>query len=190
MSDAGIMRLRPDVTLSPLTPDHAPAMFRWMCDPVVRDNVGVRAEPSMERTHAWIRAALADPAVKAFAVLAGGRHVGNVVIDRVDRALGTGRLSAYIGEASARGKGVGRTAIYLALREAFEGIALHKVWLIVHPGNAPAIRTYRRLGFSVEGTLRDEFILAGRRVAALYMGMLEPEFRNIKVEMGVAEGRA
>jgi RimJ/RimL family protein N-acetyltransferase len=161
-----------DLHLVPLRPIHAGAMYQWMCDPAIRDNVGVRAAPSLERTNAWIEGAIADPSVVPFAIELAGKHVGNVVLDRIDRHLSTCRLSIYIGDASARGKGVGRKAVSRAVEYAFQMLALNKVWLTVHVHNAAAIAAYVAAGFSVEGILRDEFVLKGNRCAALYMSIL------------------
>src|SRR5215472_11401525 len=108
---------RPDIELSKLTTGHAANMYRWLQDPVVRQNVGIRREPSLEHTIQWITEARDDPEVSAFAVLVGGRHVGNVVLDRIDCYLSTARLSIYIGEI--RSKGIGSAAVQLALDHAF-----------------------------------------------------------------------
>ena len=161
--------------LVPLRRDHAPAMYRWMCDPVVRENVGVRAEPSLERTEKWIDGALADSSVVPFAIEAGGHHVGNVVLDRIDQHLSTARLSIYVGESVSRGKHVGREALRQAVAYAFDELQLNKVWLTVHAHNAPAIAAYTAAGFAIEGVLRDEFVLRGERCSAFYMSILRRE---------------
>lgn len=170
--------LRPDVALRPVAPEHAGTMYAWMCDPEVSRNIGLRTEPSPERTRAWIARATGDAGIHAFAILVASRHVGNVVLDQLDAYLGSARLSLYIGEASARGAGIGRTAVVLALREAFARLGLHKVWLTVHCRNTAARRLYERLGFVVEGVLRGEFLLDGERIDAVRMSILRVEFQE------------
>jgi RimJ/RimL family protein N-acetyltransferase len=166
--------MQSEVRLTPLTPEHAPAMLRWMQQPEVRLNVGVRAEPSLERTRQWIAQALTPGSgTYAFAILEGGVHVGNVVLDRVDTYLGTTRLSVYVGDG--RGRGVGRAAVRLAVEHAFTVLGLYKVWLTVHAENVAARRAYEAVGFVEEGRLRGEFLLGERRVDALYMGVLAGE---------------
>src|SRR6266853_1250309 len=108
-----------DVTLRPITADDAPAMLRWMCDPLVAANVGVRASPSIEKTRQWIERAAADASMLPRAILLKGAHVGNVVLDRIDEYLRSARLSVYLGEPPARGRGVASRAINLVLAEAF-----------------------------------------------------------------------
>ena len=168
--------LRADVSLAPLRPEHAERMSQWMLDLVVSQGIGLRHEPSLERTRQWIAQALQDPTVKPFAILRAGEHVGNVVLDRIDTYLASARLSVYIGEASARGVGVGRTALHLAVQRGFEELNLHKIWLTVHAENLAAVTTYSKVGFVLEGVLRDEFLIGDRRLAALYMGLLRDDW--------------
>jgi RimJ/RimL family protein N-acetyltransferase len=167
--------MQPRIQLAPLNQRHAEAMYRWMCDPAVRDNVGVRSEPSLARTSAWIEQATQDPTVAPFAIELDGVHVGNVVLDRIDTHLATCRLSIYVGASEARGKGVGRAAVERAVEHAFGMLGLNKVWLTVHVHNAPAIAAYVAAGFAVEGILRDEFVLRGKRCAAFTMSVLKQE---------------
>jgi RimJ/RimL family protein N-acetyltransferase len=158
--------------LIPLSRDHAAAMYRWMCDPAVSENVGLRSEPSLARTEQWIDQALSDESMLPLAIEYAGCHVGNVVLDRIDRHLSTARLSIYVGESNVRGNHVGRKAVSLAVAHAFEKLGLNKVWLTVHAHNAPAIAAYTAAGFVIEGVLRDEFVLHGRRCSAFYMSVL------------------
>jgi RimJ/RimL family protein N-acetyltransferase len=169
------VKRRDDVRLGPLALEHAPRMLEWMKDRDVAVNLGLSREPSLAYTEEWIARALGDESVRAFAILVDGAHVGNVVLDQIDRRVGTARLSIYVGERAARGGGVGRTAVALAADEAFGPLALHKLWLTVHARNTAAINAYLDVGFSVEGVLRDEFLLDGERVAALRMGLLVGE---------------
>jgi RimJ/RimL family protein N-acetyltransferase len=105
-----------------------------------------------------------------------GMHVGNVVLDRIDSHLATCRLSIYVGESDARGKGIGRAAVRRAVEHAFDVLGLNKVWLTVHVHNAAAIAAYVAAGFAVEGILRDEFVLRGKRCAAFTMSVLKQEY--------------
>ncbi len=187
MSGQSILKLRPDVTIIPLAVEHAAKMYCWMGDPVVAHNLGLRSEPSLEKTISWITYALQDPLIQPLAVLLSGQHVGNVILDRIDTYLATARMSVYIGESSARGAGVGLTAVYLALAEGFKNLNLYKIWLTVHTRNFPAINVYSRLGFVLEGILRGEFWLDGQRVDVLYMGLLHTDFKQLVIDPPISQ---
>jgi RimJ/RimL family protein N-acetyltransferase len=174
------IRLRPDVSLARITPVCAERMLRWVSDSHVAENLGLRARPSRERTLTWIARAATDTDMLARAIILAGEHVGNIVFDCWDTHLGTTRLSIYIGESTARGQGIGLTAIYLGLQEAFRRADTFKVWLTVHEENHAAVRTYGRLGFQSEGVLRGEFLKGGQRLNAIYMGLVRAEFERLQ----------
>ena len=177
------LTLRGDVSIGPLQTDHAQNMLEWMQDPEISGNVGLVRPPTLEYTQAWITAALSGTSVWPYAIFLAGRHVGNVVLDQRDAHLESARLSVYVGPRDARGSGVGVTGMYLALHDAFAVRGLHKVWLTVHSRNSRAICAYTRMGFEVEGVLRDGFLLAGERLSALYMGLLRDDFLTLKTDV-------
>ena len=169
---------RPDVTLAPLTPDCAQRMFRWACDPEIARNIGLSHTPSLNKTRTWIEQSVSDDSIVAFAILHAGTHVGNVILDRMNTWLRSSRLSIYIGEASSRGCGVGSSAVHLACEHGFTASVQNKIWLTVHTENSAAIASYQRIGFQIEGTLRQEFLLDGDLVDVHYMGLLSGDFKR------------
>lgn len=169
------------VTIGELSIDHAPAMFRWMCDPEVSKNLGLRRSPTFEYTTDWINHARSADDLHVYTILFKNTHVGNIVLDRIDTYLQTARLSIYIGDPAYRSQGIGLSGMYLALRHGFSELSLHKVWLTVHVHNLRAVNLYHRLGFEIEGTLRDEFILDGNWVDVHYMGLLKSEFERLTI---------
>jgi [ribosomal protein S5]-alanine N-acetyltransferase len=165
-----------DVRLEPLTADAAERMFRWVSDPAVRRNVGIREEPTLSRTRQWLANAASDATIRAYAIMVADAHAGNVVLDRIDHAAGTARLSIYIGEPDLRQRGIGTEAVRAAGRIAFAELSLQKIWLTVATDNLAAVQAYSRAGFRIEGTLRREFWTAGGLLDCHYMGLLREEF--------------
>ena len=178
----GKLTLRDDVAIGSLEQSHAANMVAWMHDPEISANIGLTRSPSLEATQAWIASALSGTSVWPYAIFLAGSHVGNVVFDQRDSYLGSARLSVYVGPVESRGSGVGVTGMYLALRDCFASRGLHKAWLTVHSRNSRAICAYTRLGFEVEGVLRDGFLLGGERIPALYMGLLRDDFLALETE--------
>jgi RimJ/RimL family protein N-acetyltransferase len=81
-------------------------------------------------------------------IQAGDQPVGQVALYHIDWAQGRaefGRL--MIGEASAAGKGLAFAATQLALKVAFQDLALREVYLEVYADNERAIAIYEGLGF-------------------------------------------
>jgi RimJ/RimL family protein N-acetyltransferase len=180
------LRLRPDVSISPIGPEHAERMYQWVCDPVIAVALGLRRNPTREYTEQWIERCLNDPLISAYALMLNRSHVGNVVLDRMDSYLKTTRLSVYVGDSAVRGAGVGLTGVYKALADGFGKYDLHKVWLTVDVNNHAALKTYAKLHFKVEGMLRDEFVINGRRSNAYYMALLRQEFEQLSLSITLA----
>lgn len=126
---------------------HAEAMYRWMLDPVVSRNVGLRVEPSLEKTREWIARASQTPAVLALAIYREDRHIGNVVFDQISEDGSSSRLSIYIGEPGSRDQGLGTVAMRAALTRAFTERGFRTIWLTVNDDNARARHVYTKLGF-------------------------------------------
>jgi RimJ/RimL family protein N-acetyltransferase len=173
-----VLELNQKVRIVPVEAKHADKMCQWMADPEVASNIGLRREPSLERTVEWIQKAVQDPTIRAYAILVDEDHVGNVVFDQIDAYLDSARFSIYIGEPGLRGNGVGSTAAWLAAKLAFDQEGLNKIWLTVHVMNQRAINVYTKLGFMLEGILRDEFWLNGKRLPVLRMSLLAREFTS------------
>ena len=74
-----------------------------------------------------------------------------------------------------QGRGHATTATRRALDYAFAVLNLHKVYLVVSTENHGAIHIYGKVGFVVEGTLREEFFADGRYRDALRMSVLQRE---------------
>lgn len=86
-----------------------------------------------------------------FVIVAGGRDVGAVWIDRRRRHPGQGVLGIVIGHTERLGRGIGRQAILQALFRARGILDFDLVRLTVRQSNTRAVRCYRRCGFRVTG---------------------------------------
>lgn len=164
------------ITFRQLAIGDAEKMYEWVSSREIQQNLGLKNEPSLERTRNWIDRLSESEDVHAMAIELDNVHVGNVVLDQIDQKYRLARLSIYIGESTARGLGVGSQSVRHALQVAFQTLSLNKVWLTVHCENIPAITLYTKCGFSVEGIRRQEFLLVSRLVDCFHMGILASEF--------------
>ncbi len=81
-----------------------------------------------------------------------------------------------IGEHDAWGRGLGTEATELMVGHAFERLVLHRVGLTVFSYNMRAIRAYEKVGFRIEGRLRDAIQREGRYFDEVQMGILADEW--------------
>ncbi|WP_101846028.1 GNAT family N-acetyltransferase [Halobacillus sp. Marseille-P3879] len=81
--------------------------------------------------------------------------VGHIALNNIDLHNHSGRIGKVLVRREARGRGIGLLMIKGVLQIAFENLNLHKVTLGVFDFNEPAIKTYKKAGFQIDGLLRD-----------------------------------
>jgi RimJ/RimL family protein N-acetyltransferase len=85
-------------------------------------------------------------------------------------------LSYYIGDPADRRRGVGTTAVTLAIRRGFGELGLRKIWTEIQAGNVASRRVCEQLGFREEGTLRAEFLAGDVLGDTVRYGLLAEDF--------------
>jgi RimJ/RimL family protein N-acetyltransferase len=81
-----------------------------------------------------------------------------------------------IGDKTCWGKGYGTEVMSLLLRHCFGTLNLNRVQLRVFSRNARARRTYEKVGFIEEGTLRQAGYNQGKYDDTIIMGILRSEW--------------
>lgn len=156
------------------------AFRRWYSDPeVVRLTRYQDGPMRTEEIERFFTARVIGPDSMAFAihVRATGRLIGTCAFSQLDGDNGSTLYHITIGEKDAWGHGFGTEATELMLEHAFERLGLHRVALAVFAFNERAIRSYRSVGFVVEGRARDAIWRDGRYWDELQMSILESDWR-------------
>jgi len=167
LADAGCV-------LAPWRASHDAPTVAWLGEPALREDFGITTAVTLEGHRRW-RAA--RPELIAWAIESDDRHVGNLLLDPCPRHA-SAYLQIYLGEPAARGRGLGRRAMRLALDAAFGPLSLHRIWLHTRPGNVRAESLYLGLGFAREG-LEREAIRRGQAFEDQWRwSLLAPEWRS------------
>jgi RimJ/RimL family protein N-acetyltransferase len=82
-----------------------------------------------------------------------------------------------IGDKTMWHKGYGADATHLLLGHAFQTLNLNRVYLHVYEFNKAAIRCYEKVGFRVEGRLRQSHFAEGRYWDTIVMGIIREEWK-------------
>ncbi|HSJ71480.1 MAG TPA: GNAT family protein [Acidimicrobiia bacterium] len=102
-------------------------------------------------------------------------HIGNVSIWTTSAQNSIGEVGYWI-RSDETGKGYGAEATTRAVQIGFEEMRLHKVQLRIAVGNARSEGIARAIGFSLEGTLRDEVKIGDRWVDHTVWSLLQDEW--------------
>jgi ribosomal-protein-alanine N-acetyltransferase len=76
-----------------------------------------------------------------------------------------------------QGRGYATEAVHAVLNHAFGALGLHRFTLHIDPENAASQRVALKLGFRLEGRMRESFPIGGRFRDELVFGLLEKEWR-------------
>jgi RimJ/RimL family protein N-acetyltransferase len=166
------------ITLRPIRPDDAEAMWEMLADPEGNRLTGTTQTFTRQQVDEWCASRATAEGRYDFAVTANGDDSfrGEIVLNEVDEVVRSANLRLSMGP-TYRGRGYGTEGIQLILGFAFDGIGLHRVELDVLSINARAKSLYENLGFRVEGRKRDAYRDGEGFCDAIIMAILEDEYR-------------
>lgn len=152
------------VFLRMMTYDDTEDIIRWRNSDAVRKNFIYQALFTRESHERWIQTMVDTGRVVQMMIcdITTGRAVGSVYVRDIDRQHNKAEYGIFIGEARARGRGIGTAAAGLMLRYCFEELGLHRVYLRALADNLQAIRSYEKAGFVQEGILRHDVCIDGQ----------------------------
>ncbi|HSH22343.1 MAG TPA: GNAT family protein [Candidatus Caenarcaniphilales bacterium] len=160
-------------------PDDLSAVARWYRDPELARLTRYQTRPmGTEEIDRFFRSRLLSVDALAYAIEArpANRFIGFTTFSALDADNGSVLFHITIGERDSWGRGLGTETAELMLRHAFERLELHRVGLSVFSFNTRAIRSYEKVGFRIEGRLREAILRDGRYWDEVQMGVLRDEW--------------
>jgi RimJ/RimL family protein N-acetyltransferase len=115
--------------------------------------------------------------VFAAALREDDRLVGVCGLHHIDARNHHAELGMVIGDPADWGRGLGSETASLLIGYGFDTVNLHRIWLEVYEDNTSARKIYEKLGFRLEGTMREHGFREGRWWNLHYMGLLADEYR-------------
>jgi len=165
------------IRLVPLGPEHAEALFESLGDAEMMRLTGTHRTFTRAEIDAFC-ASRADQDDRLDWVIEDavtGQNVGGIAVNEIDFDNETGGFRIDLVE-SHRGRGIGPEAIELMLAYLFEVVGLNRVDLEVYAFNPRAQRSYEKVGFVVEGRLREALFWDGERIDTIVMGLLRADW--------------
>ncbi|HPN65731.1 MAG TPA: GNAT family protein [Candidatus Goldiibacteriota bacterium] len=152
-------------------------IIRWRNTDAVRNNFVFRSLLTKKVHLQWMSEKVAKKKVYQFIIVDAkeNKDVGSVYLRDVDRVNRHAEFGIFIGEPSARGKGLGAEAARLITDFAFNKLKLNRIFLRVFSDNVKAIKSYKAAGFKTEGIFREHYRIGGQYKDMTFMGRLKGE---------------
>ena len=166
----------------------AELLLRWRSDPEVSRWM-YDSHPISDDEHArWFHRVRHDEADHRYRIVeVDGVASGTSNLTQIDPARRSCTWGGYIAPAS-MGRGIGRAALGLALADAFDALALNRVWIEVLAENDRALHLYESIGFQREALLRQLVWRDERPSDVVGLSMLRSEWQEVRASLmdGVA----
>jgi RimJ/RimL family protein N-acetyltransferase len=112
-------------------------------------------------------------------------HVGNISVWPTSPANRVGEIGYWV-RSDLTGEGIGTEVTARTIQVGFEELDYHKIVLRIAIGNERSDRIAKRLGFTLEGTLRDEVKLGTNWLDHTSWSLLEEEWPTVRDELVAA----
>jgi len=128
-------------------------------------------------------------------VVMGDNHIVFGIENKIGELIGVCRLSfinwqtrsaetgIYI-KIEEEGKGYGTEALRMLVDFGFNQANLHRIKAGIRADNTASIEIFNKVGFEVEGTLRDSFFRNGRYYDTIVMSILEKDLNERERKSG------
>lgn len=157
----------------PMREADLPNVLTWRNDPAVRAVMFTRHVITPGEHRAWFERTRREGRRELLIAEAGGAPIGFVQFSAPSDS-GVADWGFYA--APGAPKGSGRLLGAAALRHAFGSLVLHKVCGQALDFNEASIRMHGDLGFALEGVLREQHLVEGRRHNLHCFGILRTEW--------------
>jgi RimJ/RimL family protein N-acetyltransferase len=151
----------------------------WLNDPEVTQYMESGVFPStmrdLESFYQRVAASRSD-VLMAIIDKASTEHIGNVKLGPIQWVHRSAIFGIMIGEKKFWGRGVGTEATRLIVEYGFDRLNLNRIDLGVFAEHDAGVRCYQKLGFKLEGRLRQDLFQGGEYKDRLWMGLLRSEY--------------
>ncbi|BFN37225.1 GNAT family N-acetyltransferase [Fidelibacter multiformis] len=162
------------VILTPMEEEDAEFIRIMENDPDVRYALFLYKPLTQESAEKKVREMISSPDIFMFMIMEkeSGQKIGQTGLVRIDFVSRAAVFYIAIHHKASRSKGFGTEATRLMVDYAFHTLNLNRIQLHVNSENLPAIHIYKKLGFEIEGTLRQAMYHGGKYCDFYVMGKI------------------
>jgi RimJ/RimL family protein N-acetyltransferase len=160
-----------------------PMFVDWLNDPEVRAGLVLFLPMSVAKEEHWFENMLKRPQEEQPLTIevqdeGGWNPIGNVGLFGFNYIARSAEAGIMIGEKAYWDQGYGTEAMKLLLKHGFETLNLNRISLQVFTNNPRAVRCYEKVGFVLEGRLRQAKFTEGVYYDVLWMSVIREEWTS------------
>jgi diamine N-acetyltransferase len=179
------------VALGPIRRDLIPLYHRWITDLSTNRFLLARSvSMTLDAEIEWFDGVSKQSNIAMFTIyeLPDYRPIGNVDLHKIDATNRSAELGIMIGEANARGRGLGTEAVRLVCDIGFNVLELNSISLVTFGWNVAGQKAYVKAGFREIGRRREARWFDGRYWDDIWYDLLRSEFESPVVRRIMTEG--
>lgn len=169
-----------NISIYPLTEKEIDKKVVWYNDPEIRKYLHYTELFNVEESLNWLNRIRENATRKEYVIWIEQDQiqmpVGIIGLFELDISNRKAGFYITLGEKKYQGKGIAKEATIIFLRKMFTQFNLHKVYLYTDVDNSPARRLYEKIGFILEGIMRDELYYKKHYISRCYYSILFDEF--------------
>jgi RimJ/RimL family protein N-acetyltransferase len=179
------------IELKHFTEEDIPQLISWIDTPeflVQWSGTGFSFPLTYEQLIKYLKESNKErSAIHAYKVthLESSKVIGHISLGSFNMHNRNARMcKVLIGEKEMKGKGLSPLIVNKLLNIAFEQFGLHKVSLAVYDFNTPALKLYQKMGFQIEGFIREASKVGEDYWSYYEMSILDREWHSSINKMG------
>lgn len=135
-----------------------PYRVKWLNNPKVNKYIGdtISQTTTLAKQKKWFANYQKDKNKHFFTICDGNKPIGFMGLSNINKQNKNADLFIAIGDDDYRGKGYGKEAMKWLIAYGFNKLKLHKINLGVIKDNTASVKLYQKLGFKIEGEMKDE----------------------------------
>lgn len=160
------------VSLRALKNEDEMLILKWKSNEELREMLGT-VYPISELEHKqWFENKMLEKNNKNFVIEVNNQAKGLLGFNQIDWINRNAEIFIFIGEASQQGMGIGKQAMQQLIDFSRNNLNLHMLYLNVFSYNYGAIKMYEKIGFSIDGRLRESKFSKGKFHDTIIMSKL------------------
>lgn len=161
----------------------------WRMHPEVTKYMSTDPKISKEDQKNWFKKIENDSTKKYWIVNVDGKDVGVVNLTDIDPQNKKTYWAYYLGEISARGKGIGKQIELNIMHYVFEKMKFNKLCGEILEFNKFVVDIHKKYGSKIDGVLREHIYKNGKFYDLITMSILKKEYNNIKKKLPLIKAK-